>query len=90
MFNTSGACIGALETLVDQLTKTGRQTLDTEAARDIGFQIQQTEAEQSAILYTVSPKAHYSWLTTVQGEHPIEFLNPLLGSRQLPLTFKTQ
>ncbi len=90
MFNTSGACIGALETLVDQLTKTGRQTLDTEAARDIGFQIQQTEAEQSAILYTVSPKAHYSWLTGIQGEHPIEYLNPLLGSRQLPLTFKTQ
>jgi peptide/nickel transport system substrate-binding protein len=90
MFNTSGACLAANETLVDQLTRVGRQTLDTEAAREIGLQIQQAEAEQSAILYTVSPKAHYSWLTTVRGEHPMEYLNPLLGSRQLPLTFKTE
>ncbi|MDF1522107.1 MAG: ABC transporter substrate-binding protein [Trueperaceae bacterium] len=90
MFNTSGSCIGANETLVDQLTKVGRQTLDTEAAREIGFQIQQAEAEQSALLYTVSPRAHYSWLTDVRGEHPVEFLNPLLGSRELALTFKAQ
>ncbi len=90
MFNTSGSCIGANETLVDQLTKVGRQTLDTEAARDIGFQIQQAEAEQSAILYTVSPRANYSWLEDVRGEHPVEFLNPLLGARELQLTFKAQ
>lgn len=90
MFNTSGACITAQETLIEQLTKTGRTTLDTAAAREIGLQIQQTEAEQAAILYTVSPKANYSWLTTVRGEHPMEFFNPLLGTRQLAMTFKTQ
>ncbi|MFN2322191.1 MAG: ABC transporter substrate-binding protein [Trueperaceae bacterium] len=90
MFNTSGACIGANETLVDQLTKVGRQTLDTEAARELGLQIQQAEAEQAAILYTVSPRAHYSWLTAVSGEHPLEYLNPLLGSRELAMTFMAQ
>jgi peptide/nickel transport system substrate-binding protein len=90
MYNTSGACLSANETLIDQLTKVGRQTLDTAAAREIGLQIQQAEAEQAAILYTVSPKANYSWLTSVRGEHPMEFFNPLLGTRQLAMTFKTE
>src|SRR5690606_19813321 len=87
MYNTSGQAISAQEQLIDQLTKTGRQTLDDEAAREIGFRIQQADAENLGVLWTVSPMAHYSWLNNVRGEHPIEYLNPLLGSRQYSLTF---
>lgn len=87
MYNTSGQAISAQEQLIDQLTKTGRQTLDDEAAREIGFRIQQADAENLGVLWTVSPMAHYSWLNNVHGEHPIEYLNPLLGSRQYSLTF---
>lgn len=87
MYNTSGAPISGQEALIDQLTKTGRQTLDDEAAREIGYRIQQAEAENLGILWTISPMANYSWLNRVRGEHPIEFLNPLLTTRQLQLTF---
>ncbi|MEX2502747.1 MAG: ABC transporter substrate-binding protein [Trueperaceae bacterium] len=92
MFNQdpSGECLNAQETLATELYFQGRSTLDTEEARDIGYRIQRTLAQMQAQIYTVSPLSHYSWLASVRGEHQEGMINDLLGSRQLPLTFKVQ
>ncbi|MFO7546822.1 MAG: ABC transporter substrate-binding protein, partial [Trueperaceae bacterium] len=90
MYNTSGSCISPLETLMGQLFSEGRETLDTEAARDIGFEIQATEAELMPILYAVSPMAHYSWTSSLSGYHQEGQINPLLGAYELPLLFMAQ
>jgi len=87
MFNTSGECITATETLIEQLVKQGRQTLDTDAARDIGFEIQELEAQMAPILYTVSPQVHTAFASRLAGEHPREIMaGAPVGTRQLPLT----
>jgi peptide/nickel transport system substrate-binding protein len=88
MFNTSGECLTPQERLMERLYFEGRQTLDTEAARDIGFELQRVEAELQPIVYTVSPSAHASWLNTVGGEHPRELMSALVGTRQIQLTYK--
>ncbi len=88
MYNNSGECLAPQEQLMERLYYEGRATLDTEAARDIGFQIQEIQAELQPQIYTVSPAQHYSWLSGVGGEHPSEFINSLVGSRELELTFK--
>ncbi len=86
----SGDCLTPQETLATELYYEGRGLLDTDAARDVGFEIQSVLAEMQAQIYTVSPLAHYSWLNSVRGEHPEGLVNDLLGTRQLPLTFKVQ
>jgi peptide/nickel transport system substrate-binding protein len=86
MFNRSGECITPQETLIDQLIKVGLRTLDTDAARDVGLDIQRLEAEQASILYTVSPLLHTAWLNHVAGEHPTDLMGGLTGTRQLVLT----
>lgn len=88
MYNRSGDCLTPQERLMERLYFEGRQTLDTEAARQIGFEIQRIEAELQPIVYTVSPAAHASWLSSVGGEHPAEFRNALVGTRQIVLTYK--
>ncbi len=88
MYNASGDCIFAQETLAEELYYQGRQTLDTDAALQIGNQIQATLATLQAQIYTVSPLSHYSWLNSVRGEHPEGLINDAVGSRELPLTFK--
>lgn len=88
MYNTSGECLFAQETLAEELYYKGRQTLDTAEAQLIGYQIQQTLATLQPQIYTVSPLSHYSWLSTVKGEHPEGLINDAVGSRELPLTFK--
>lgn len=90
MFNTTGDCITPQETLVEELHKLGRATLDTDRARDIMFEIQAIQSDQAQILYTVSPMANYSWLSAVQGEHPIAYLNDEVGARQLALTWMSR
>lgn len=87
MYNTSDACITAQETLMGQLFNVGRETLDTEAARDVGYEIQATEADLLPILYAVSPMAHYSWSAALRGYHNEGQINPLLGAYELPLVF---
>ena len=87
MFNTSGECLSAQETLAEELYFQGRQTLDTDEAQQIGYRIQNTLASLQAQIYTVSPLSHYSWLTDVGGEHPEGLINDALGVRELPLTF---
>ena len=90
MYNTSGECLSAQETLAEELYFQGRQTLDTDAAQQIGFRIQEALATLQAQIYTVSPLSHYSWLSDVGGEHPEGLINDALGSRELTLTFKRQ
>jgi peptide/nickel transport system substrate-binding protein len=88
MFNTSGECLSAQETLAEELYFQGRQTLDTDEAQQIGYRIQNALASLQAQIYTVSPLSHYSWLSDVGGEHPEGLINDALGVRELPLTFK--
>lgn len=76
--------------LMGQLFTVGRETLDTEAARDIGYQIQDVEADLMPILYLVSPMSHYSWSTALKGTHPDGMMNALIGTMKLPLVFKAQ
>ena len=90
MFNTSDACLTTQETLMSQLFTVGREELNTEAARDIGYDIQAVEADLIPILYAVSPMAHYSWAGNIRGYHNEGQINPLLGAWELPLLFKAQ
>ena len=86
MYNTSGECLTATETAMEQLNKLGRQTLDTPAAREIGIEIQTLEAELAPILYTVSPLLHTAWASHIAGEHPEEYMGAFTGTRQVVLT----
>lgn len=86
----SGECLVPQETLATNLYYQGRQTLNTEEALEIGYQIQRTLAGIQPLIYTVSPSAHYSWLNRVQGEHPEDLQNALVGSRQFELTFLSE
>lgn len=87
-WNQSGGCILPQETLMERLYYEGRQTLDNEEARQIGFRIQELGAEIQPLIYTVSPDQHYSWLNSVGGEHPSDLINAIVGSREWELTFK--
>jgi peptide/nickel transport system substrate-binding protein len=86
MYNTSGECITPQESLIDELNRVGNRTMDTEAAREIGFEIQQLEAEQAAILYTVSTQLHTAWANRVAGEYPLDLMGGFTGTRDLVLT----
>ena len=89
-WNQAEGCLTAQETLAEELYFEGRQTLDTEAAQQIGYEIQNALAMLQAQIYTVSPLSHYAWLDSVRGEHPLPLINDALGARELPLTFKVQ
>jgi len=86
MYNTSGSCLSPAETLMEQLNKQGKQTLDTDAAREIGLQIQEIEAGLAPVLYLVSPQLHAAWSSNVAGEHPAEYMGAFTGTRQIVLT----
>ena len=90
MWNQAADCLAPAETLAEELYFEGRQTLDTAAAREIGFEIQNALAGLQAQVYTVSPSAHYSYLESLQGIHPPEFINSIVGLWELPLVYKTQ
>lgn len=87
MYNTSGQCLTGTETLIEQLNKQGRQTLDTDAARAIGVEIQTLEANMAPILYTVSPQLHAAWSSRVGGDLPAEFKGAFTGTREIVLTY---
>lgn len=86
MYNTSGSCLSPAETLMEELMKQGKQTLDTNAAREIGLQIQEIEAGLAPILYLVSPQLHAAWSAKVGGEHPADYMGAFTGTRQIVLT----
>ncbi|UCH27321.1 MAG: ABC transporter substrate-binding protein [Trueperaceae bacterium] len=89
-YNLSGGCLFELEKQRQALQNLGRQTLSTEEARAIGFEIQALEAELMPFVYTVSPSWHVGWSNTLGGAHPRELINSIVGSRELVLTFKRQ
>ena len=86
MYNRSEACLTPEEFDIERLNRIGRQTLDTEAARAIGVEIQILEARLAPVLYTVSPHIHAAWSSHVLGELPREFMGAFTGTRQLVLT----
>lgn len=88
MYNQSSTYVTPQELQITRLYWQGRQELDTEAAREIGVQIQNIENELQPIIYTVSPTAHYSWRSHIGGEHPAEYQNAIVGSRQIALTYR--
>lgn len=88
MYNQSGACLTDAERDAERLYGEGRRTLDTEAARQIGYAIQARMAALQPQIFTVSPLAHFSWASDVAGEHPGDLIDTVVGVRQLPLTFK--
>ena len=90
MYNTSGDCVTPQETLMQSLTNQGRTILDTEAARDIGYEIQQVESELVPILYTAAQMSHYAWTADLRGEHVDGQINALVGSREIELTWMDQ
>lgn len=87
-WNQAPDCLFTQETLAEELYYEGRQTLDTAAAREIGFEIQNTLASLQPLVYTVSPSAHYSYVSSLQGIHPPEFINAVVGLWELPLVYK--
>ncbi len=87
MYNQSSTFVTPQELQMGRLYYQGRAELDTEAAREIGYQIQAVEAELQPIVYTVSPTAHFSWLSNLEGAHPSEYQNAIVGARQISLTF---
>ncbi len=87
MYNTSGECVAAQETLMTSLYYEGRATLDTDAAREIGLELQQVESELVPILYTAAQMSHYAWTSSLRGEHQEGQINALVGSRELALSF---
>lgn len=87
MFNRSGECQTGEEAQMEELFFGGRQLLDTDAAKEIGDKLQAVQAELQPIIYTASPLAHYSWASNVAGNHPLEIVNTIVGSRELVLTF---
>ena len=86
MYNTSGSCLSPAETLMEQLNKQGKQTLDTDAAREIGLQIQEIEAGLAPVLYLVSPQLHAAWSAKIGGELPDEYKGAFTGTRMIALT----
>lgn len=88
MFNTSDSCISPFESELEALYWKGRQTLETEEAREIGFQMQALEADFIPVLYTVSPLAHASWTNEMQGHFPRELMNAFKGTARTELLFK--
>lgn len=86
-FNGSGECLDSQEEEMEKLFFQGRQTLDLEARKKIGMQIQELEAELLGFIYIAGPNQHVAWSQKLGGEHPDEILNSLFGQRELELTF---
>ena len=87
MYNRSGECLTDEELRAEQLFFQGRQTLDTDEAQQIAFELQRVESELLPVIYTVSPMAHFSWLNRLGGAHPEELIDAIVGSRQTVLSF---
>jgi peptide/nickel transport system substrate-binding protein len=86
MYNTSGECLTTQETLMEQLMNLGRRTLDNDAARGYGIELQTIEAQLASVLYTVSPVLHIAYTSRVGGEYPLEIMSGRNLSRTIVLT----
>ena len=87
MYNQSEEYVTPQELQMGRLYYQGRQELDTEAAREIGNELQVVENELQPIIYTVSPTAHASWLSHVRGHYELDLASDVVGVRDIELTF---
>lgn len=78
LFDQSGDC-GEIEARIAELVRRGRATLDDEAARRIALEVQELEAELSAVIYAVTPAAHLASSARVRGHFPAELWGPRYG-----------
>jgi peptide/nickel transport system substrate-binding protein len=86
-FNQSGKCLEPWETQVTALYTRGEQTLDTAARKAIAHQIQNIQSQYQGFVYLVSPTAHFTYTTRVQGEYPAKIATAYTTSRDLVLTW---
>ncbi len=90
MYNTSGTCLTPQETLMQSLMDQGRATLDTEAAREIGNEIQKVESDLVPILYTATQMSHYAWTSALHGYHQDGQINAMVGAFEPELIWLDQ
>lgn len=87
MYNQSETFVTPQELQMSRLYYQGRQELDTDAALEIAYELQEVENTLAPIIYTVSPTAHASWLSHVQGNFPLEVASDAVGTRSISLTY---
>lgn len=87
MWNKSGQCLDPRETQLDALYSRGRTELDFQKRREIGFQMQQIEAQLLPVIYIAGPNYHPAWNNRLGGEHPDALISAIWGQRELELTF---
>ena len=80
VFNRSGACLFPTESLIDELARRGRATLDDDQARRIGREIQELDLELSARIFVTAPAFHFVSHGRVRGNFPLEMWNASVGS----------
>jgi peptide/nickel transport system substrate-binding protein len=90
MWNKSGQCLSPRETQLDTLYSRGRTELDFKKRQQIGYQMQEIEAQLLPVLYIAGPNYHPAWNNRLGGEHPDAILSSIWGQRQLELTFIKQ
>ena len=88
LWNQSGACLTARETLINALQHQGIQTLDDAVAEGISVQLQEEYGQMQSLIYTVVPLVHASWRSDVGGQYGDNILNSFTTTRSLVTTFK--
>jgi peptide/nickel transport system substrate-binding protein len=88
MWNQSGACLNARETLIGELQKQGIQTLDDAAAEAINLQLQTEFASMQSMVYTYVPLLHGAWTNDVGGQYNDATLNSFNTTRSMVTTFR--
>jgi peptide/nickel transport system substrate-binding protein len=89
-YNKSGKCLEPFESQMDALYARGRQELDVQKRRTIGYQIQDAEAPNQPWLYLTSPNSHAAWNARLRGEYVSASINSLAGSRDLETSWIAQ
>ena len=87
MWNGSGECLTAQESLISKLATEGRSTLDDAEAQQIGYQIMEEFAQLQPIIYTTTSTFNFTWLNRLGGNYPVDIMSALTGTRTATLTF---
>ena len=87
MWNKSGQCLDPRETLMEKLYYQGRTELDFKKRVEIGYRMQEVEAELLPVIYIAGPNYHPAWTNRLGGEHPDAIISSIWGSREVELTF---
>jgi peptide/nickel transport system substrate-binding protein len=78
-YDRSGGCRTPTEARIAELVARGRATLDDDQARRIAFEVQELEADVSAVIYIVAPAAHLISSRRMRGFLPPEMWGPPYG-----------